>query len=98
MQIFLTICYFLNPFSIKLFLCDFKGGRMVEVKNEEQEGTMREVGHLLLEVKCLARLGALASDSCIIDDELQLQDNIEYYFALRQVVNLIAKIEHLLFD
>ena len=38
---------------------------MVEVKNEEQEETMREVGHLLLEVKCLARLGALASDSCI---------------------------------
>lgn len=70
---------------------------MVEVKNEEQEETMREVGHLL-EVKCLARLGALASDSCIIDDKLQLQDNIEYYFALRQVTNLIAKIEHLLFD
>ena len=69
-----------------------------EVKNKEQEETMREVGHLLLEVKCLARLGALASDSCIIDDELQLQDNIEYYFALRQVANLIAKIEHLLFD
>lgn len=71
---------------------------MIEAKNEELEGTMREVGHLLLEVKCLARLGALASDSCIIDNELQMQDNIEYYFALRQVANLIAKIEHLLFD
>ncbi len=55
---------------------------MVEVKNEEQEETMREVGHLLLEVKCLARLGALASDSCICDDELQMQDNLEYYFIL----------------
>lgn len=44
---------------------------MVEVKNEEQEEIMRGVGHLLLEVKCLARLGALASDSCIGDDELQ---------------------------
>lgn len=95
---FYTVCLYQNSFSIKLFLCDFKGGRMVEVKNEEQEKTMREVGHLLLEVKCLARLGALASDSCIIDNELQLQDNIEYYFALRQVANLIAKIEHLLFD
>lgn len=71
---------------------------MVEVKNEEQEETMREVGHLLLEVKCLARLGALASDSCIGDEELQMQDNIEYYFALKQVANLICKIEHLLFD
>ena len=71
---------------------------MIEAKNEEQEETMREVGHLLLAVKCLARLGALASDSCICDNELQMQDNLEYYFALKQVANLIAKIEHLLFD
>ena len=71
---------------------------MVKVKNEEQEEIMRGVGHLLLEVKCLARLGALASDSCIGDEELQMQDNIEYYFALKQVANLICKIEHLLFD
>ena len=85
-------------FLDKIIFMQFKGGRMVEVKNEEQEETMREVGHLLLEVKCLARLGALASDSCIIDDELQMQDNLEYYFALRQVANLIVKIEHLLFD
>lgn len=59
---------------------------------------MREVGHLLLEVKCLARLGALASDSCICDDELQMQSNLEYYFTLKQVANFIVKIEHLLFD
>lgn len=71
---------------------------MVEVKNEEQEETMREVGHLLLEVKCLARLGALASDSCICDDELQIQDNIDYYFALRRITNLIIKIECLIND
>lgn len=71
---------------------------MVEVKNEEQEETMREVGHLLLEAKCFARLGALALDSCIIDDELQMQDNLEYYFVLKQVANLIRKIEHLFFD
>lgn len=71
---------------------------MVEVKNEAREEIMREVGHLLLEIKCLARLGALASDSCICDDELQMQDNLEYYFALKQVANLIRKIEHLLFD
>ena len=71
---------------------------MVEVKNEEQEEVMREVGHILLELKCLSRLGALASDYCIIDDELQMQDNLEYYFALRQIVKLIVKIENLLFD
>ncbi len=54
-----------------------KGKRIIEVKNEMQEKTMREVGHLLLEVKCLARLMALAPVSCIIDDELQIQDNLE---------------------
>lgn len=85
-------------FLDKIVFMRFKGGRMVEVKDEVQEETMREVGHLLLEVKCLARLGALASDSCIIDDELQMHDNLEYYFALRRVTNLIVKIEHLLFD
>ena len=95
---FYTMYLYANSFLIKLFLCDFKGGRMVEVKNGTQEEIMREVGHLLLEVKCLARLGALASDSCICDDELQMQDNLEYYFALKQVANLIVKIEHLLFD
>lgn len=89
--------YIIN-FSIKLFLCDFKGERMVEIKNEEQEEKLRGVGHLLLEVKCLARLGALAFNSCMCDDELQMQDNLEYYFALKQVANLIHKIEHLLFD
>ena len=98
MQRFYVTCLYVNSFSIKLFLCDFKGGRMVEVKNEEQEEVMREVGPLLLEIKCLARLGALASDSCICNDELQMQDNLEYYFALKQVANLIRKIEHLLFD
>ena len=71
---------------------------MIEVKNKEQEETMREVGHLLLEIKCLARLGALASDSCIGDDELQMQDNLEYYFPLRQITNLIIKIERLIND
>ena len=57
----------------------------------EQE-KLNKVGRLLLEVKCLARLGALASGSCICDDELQMQDNIDYYFAWRRITNLIIKI------
>ena len=71
---------------------------MIEVEDEEQEEIMREVGQLLLEVKCLARLGALASDSCICDDEVQMQDNIDYYFAWRRITNLIIKIERLIND
>lgn len=65
--------------------------------NIEQK-KLNEAEHLLLEIKCLARLGALASESCIIDKELQLQDNLEYYFVLRQITNLIIKIENLLQD
>ena len=65
--------------------------------NIEQE-RINEAGHLLLEIKCLARLGALASESCIIDEELQLQDNLEYYFILCQIINLINKIENLIQD
>lgn len=65
--------------------------------NIEQE-RLNEAGHLLLEVKCLARLGVLASESCINDNELQLQDNLEYYFVLRQITNLVNRIENLIQD
>ena len=65
--------------------------------NIEQE-RLNEVGHLLLEIKCLARLGALASESYIDDNELQLQDNLEYYFILRQITNLVIKIVNLIQD
>lgn len=65
--------------------------------NIEQE-KLNEAGHLLLEIKCLARLSALASESCINDNELQLQDNLEYYFVLRQIVNLVNKIEKFIQD
>lgn len=33
---------------------------MIECKNEAQEENLREGGHLLLEAKCMAKLGALA--------------------------------------
>ncbi|MBS5802702.1 MAG: hypothetical protein KIC80_06795 [Brachyspira sp.] len=65
--------------------------------NIEQE-KLNEATYMLLEIKCLARLGALASESCIDDNELQLQDNLEYYFVLRQITNLVVKIENLIQD
>ena len=65
--------------------------------NIEQE-KLNEAVHLLSEIKCLARLGALASESCIDDNELQLQDNLKYYFVLRQITNLVVKIENLIQD
>lgn len=69
---------------------------MLESRTAKQEENLQAVGHLLLEAKCLARLSALASDSCVIDKELQLQDNIDYYFILRKIVNIINEIENIL--
>lgn len=68
--------------------------RMVNIEQKK----LNKAGHLLLEIKCLARFGALASESCIDDNELQLQDNLEYYFILHQIVNLVNKIEELIQD
>lgn len=74
---------------------NFKRGKgMISIEQEK----LNEVGHLLLEIKCLARLGALASESCIDDNELQLQDNLEYYFILRKITNLVVEIEKLIQD
>lgn len=73
---------------------------MEEIKEKTREDVLQdklnEVGSLLLEVKCLVRLAALASYSCIIDDELQLQDNLEYYFVLRKIINSLNKIDNIL--
>ncbi|MFR1672973.1 MAG: hypothetical protein ACLSWI_08530 [Candidatus Gastranaerophilaceae bacterium] len=62
------------------------------------DDNFNDAGHLLLEAKCLARLGALASESCIIDDILQIEENIDYYFILMRIVKIIKEVEHLLYD
>lgn len=56
------------------------------------------MGHLLLEVKCLAKLRTLALNFYIIGDKLQIQYNLGYYFALHQSANLVIKIKHLIND
>ena len=71
-------------------------GNIDEDREEVLQDKLNNIGHLLLEAKCLARLSALASDSCVIDKELQLQDNIDYYFILRKIVNIINEIENIL--
>ncbi len=71
-------------------------GNIDEDREEVLQDKLNNIGHLLLEAKCLARLSALASDSCVIDEELQLRDNIDYYFILRKIVNIINEIENIL--
>lgn len=69
---------------------------IIQAKYEEIQEKIREAGSLLLEIKCLARLAALASSSCIDDKELQIQDDIDYYFALKRITNLIIQVENIL--
>lgn len=73
---------------------------MEEIKEKTRDEIIQDklnnAGSLLLEVKCLVRLAALASDSCIIDDELQLQDNLEYYFVLRKIIKILNQIDNIL--
>lgn len=71
---------------------------MEENTNSSIENNLNEAGHLLLEAKCLARLGALASESCIIDDVVQLEENIDYYFVLMCIVKIIKEVENLLYN
>ena len=71
---------------------------MEENTNSSIEDKLNEVGHILLQTKRLTRLSALAFDACVIDEELQLQDSLEYYFVLRQIANLLNKIENLIQD
>lgn len=69
---------------------------MEEIKEktieEVVQDKLNEAGGGLLEVKCLVRLTALASDSYIINDELQLQDNLAYYFILRNIIHRLTKL------
>lgn len=44
----------------------------------EQEKILNDTGYLLFVIKYINRLRALALDSLIVDDEIQLQDNLEY--------------------
>lgn len=61
-----------------------------------QEKKLDKICNLLLEIKCIIRISALASDSCIIDDSLQMQDHIEYYFVLKRLIDIVEQVENLL--
>ncbi len=73
---------------------------MEEIKEktieEVVQDKLNDAGGVLLEVKCLVRLTALAYYSYIIDDELQLQENLAYYFILRNIIHTINQIDNIL--
>lgn len=49
-------------------------------------------------INSLVKIGALASDSCIIDKELQLTSNEDYYLLLKEISIKIQESINLLSD
>lgn len=49
-------------------------------------------------INSLIKIGALASDSCIIDKELQLTSNEDYYLLLKEISIKIQESINLLSD
>lgn len=49
-------------------------------------------------INSLVKVGALASDSCIIDKELQLTSNEDYYLLLKEISVKIQESINLLSD
>lgn len=49
-------------------------------------------------INSLVKIGALASDSCIIDKELQLTPNEDYYLLLKEISVKIQESINLLCD
>lgn len=63
---------------------------------ENQEARIEKVQSMLEEALAMVKIGALASESCIIDEDLQMRDSMDYYYLLRRINVLLANIRHTL--
>ena len=61
-----------------------------------QESRIEKAQSILEETLAMVKIGALATDSCITDSDLQLNDSTELYIALRNINLLLINIEHIL--
>lgn len=62
---------------------------------KDLENKIEETQSLLFEARALIKTCALASDSCIIDKDLQLYRQEEIFVVLKKVNLLLANIENL---
>ena len=61
-----------------------------------QESRIEKIQPILEEALAMVKIGALASESCIIDEDLQMRDNTDYCYLLRRINVLLANIRHTL--
>ena len=63
---------------------------------ENQESRIEKIQSILEETLAMVKIGALASESCIIDEDLQMRDSTDYYYLLRRINTLLRNIRHTL--
>ena len=61
---------------------------------ENQDTRIEKIQSILEETIAMVKIGALASESCIIDEDLQMLDNTDYYHLFRRINALLTNIRH----
>ena len=61
---------------------------------KNQESKIEKIQPILEEALAMVKIGALASESCIIDEDLQMRDNTDYYHLFRRINALLTNIRH----
>lgn len=61
---------------------------------ENQDTKIEKFQPILEEAITMVKIGALASESCIIDEDLQMRDNTDYYHLFRRINALLTNIRH----
>ena len=61
---------------------------------ENQDTRIEKIQAILEEALAMVKIGALATESCIIDEDLQMRDNTDYYHLFRRINALLTNIRH----
>ena len=61
---------------------------------ENQDTKIEKIQSILGEALAMVKIGALATESCIIDEDLQMRDNTDYYHLFRRINALLTNIRH----
>ena len=61
---------------------------------ENQDTRIEKIQSILEETIAMVKIGALATESCIIDEDLQMRDGTDYYHLLRRINALLTNIRH----
>lgn len=61
---------------------------------ENQATRIEKIQAILEETLAMVKIGALATESCIIDEDLQMRDNTDYYHLFRRINALLTNIRH----